>query len=127
MILAAIRSKDHPSILCEADDQGPLFRDLLSALSAVGYAVVKPCVIDTDAPAQIKSCLHVARQWAGGSQPDMVVGKIDVALAIAQALEDYLRELNRLGTMVPVTWAEWVQLQYSRKFVDKAEGCVKTV
>jgi hypothetical protein len=118
-ILAALRTRQFANLLQDPGDQEALFRDLLTALTAAGFAVVKPSVLELDAPAQIKSCLRIAHYSIHGKQLELAADKVEVALHVTQALEDYLRELGRLGTQVPLTWAEFVQREYYKKFADK--------
>ena len=120
-VLAALRTRDFPNLLQDHEDRESLFRDLLTALGAAGFDVVKPSTLEIDAPAQIKSCLRVAHYEAAAGHVDLAQEKITVALCVIQALEDYLRELSRLGTQVPITWAEFLQDQYLKKYLGNRD------
>lgn len=117
-ILAALKRREVQFLLKDPHSQDAQLRGFLSALESVGYRVVKPAVIHTDAPAQMKSCLRVAHYEIAAGHTELAQQKLDVALCLTQYLEDYLRELERMGTQVPITWAEWMQDQYTKRFAN---------
>lgn len=124
-IMAALQRRECHGLL-EGDRAG-LVEEVLVALGSCGFVVVKPAALRTDAPAQIKSCLRVAHYEIAGGNKDLAQQKIEVALCLIQNIEDYLRELERMGTQVPVTWAEWMQEEYRKRFAkSEASGNVKS-
>lgn len=124
-ILAALSRYEFPNLLQDPEDKAALFHDLLTALDSAGFSVVKPSVFSCDAPAQIKSCLLIVDQQlsiGGVSECAPVRHNLGVALRTISSMDDYLRELERLGTLVPITWGEFVLEQHAKKLLPNLQA-----
>lgn len=122
LILAVLRARAGQSV----DAFAARARELESALDELalcGYRPVKPASLELEAPAQLRGCLRVAHQAVSCGHGELAIEKLDVALHLVRLLEDYLRELTRLGTMVPLTWKEFVESQYQNNLLDKSTSC----
>lgn len=118
LILAALRARGAHSVEQMADLEAAL-----DELAFCGYRLVKPSTLELEAPAQLRGCLVVARQAVMGGHGELALEKIDVALCLVRMLEDYLRELTRLGTQVPITWREFVESQFHKNLLANSNGC----
>lgn len=102
-------------LVCDPGEKEAMVREVLSAVVAAGYAVYKPCTLEIEVPAQIRGALRIAHREVALGNGEMAMSNIEAALATLGLLEDYLRELRRLGTQVPLTWAEFVRGEFARK------------
>lgn len=122
LILAVLRARRGASTEAFAQRAREL-ESALDELALSGYRPVKPSSLELEAPAQLRGCLRVAHQAICGGHGELALEKVDVALHLVRLLEDYLRELTRLGTMVPLTWKEFVEAQYQKNLLDKSMSC----
>lgn len=114
MILAAMRTVRLDDLIPDPQEKEALVREVLDSILSAGFLVCKPQTLELDIPAQIAGCLRVAHRASALGDQVMTAQKIEAALASLQLLGDYLRELGRLGTVVPITWKEFVSGRYAR-------------
>jgi hypothetical protein len=118
LILAALRARGTHSVEQMADIEAAI-----DELAFCGYRLVKPSTLELEAPAQLRGCLRVAHQAIAGGHGELALEKIDVGLCLVRMLEDYLRELTRLGTQVPITWKEFVESQFHKNLLANSTAC----
>jgi hypothetical protein len=116
LILAVLRARRRASTEAFAERAREI-ESALDELALSGYLAVKPSSLELEAPAQLRGCLRVAHQAICGGHGELALEKLDVALHLVRLLEDYLRELTRLGTQVPLTWKEFVESQYQKNLL----------
>lgn len=119
-ILAAMQTVKLDELLCDPAEKESLVREVLDSILRAGFLITKPQTLELEVPGQIRGCLRVAHHAICSGDVDLASQKVEAAIATVQLLDDYLRELQRLGTLVPMTWREFVQGSYAKKYLQNA-------
>ena len=98
-------------------DQELKIREVLEWIAGAGFWVVKPSTLELEVPGQIRACLMTADLAVASGDLELARQKIDAAVTTLRLLGDYLRELERLGTVVPISWPEFVRGRFEKNLL----------
>ena len=117
-IAAATERVQFEGLTCSPLQKEAIVREVLDSIAWAGFTICRHQTLELEVAGQIRGCLRVAHHAVHAGDTELACQKIEASIATIQLLDDYLRELQRLGTTVPLTWRDFVQGRYAEKHLQ---------